>query len=192
MELFIFLVILIVPICYFVIVYNKIISIEQDCINADKQIDIQLDRRFKVFDNLIKAVNKVMDYEKTTLKDVVELRNKAKKAEANNQKDKKIEAENEISRIASNIDVVFENYPELQAVDNLGHFQETIVETENKLSFSKQYYNDSVERLNSYKNSFPPNIIVKMFSRLDVSFEYWGITEEKRDTLENYQVNFDK
>jgi LemA protein len=96
---------------YIVMTYNTLIAQIEATRNNQKQIDIQLDRRFKVFQSLIEVVKKYMDYEQTTLKDVVALRNKAQTAQASGDEQTRINAENQISKIASGINVVFEQYP---------------------------------------------------------------------------------
>src|SRR6266513_5755460 len=110
------LLIIVVVIAGFVILtYNKLIALIEAIRNNHKQIDIQLDRRYKVFESLINVVKKYMDYEQTTLKDVVRLRNQAEQAKASGNEPERIAAENKISDIASNINLVFEQYPQLKA-----------------------------------------------------------------------------
>jgi LemA protein len=172
-------------------IYNKLIAMIEAVNNNQRQIDIQLDRRFKVFQSLIETVKKYMDYEKTTLKDVVELRNKAQAAKAEGNEKDRIAAENEISKIASNINLVFEQYPDLKASQNALQLQEEIVNTENKLSYAKQAYNDSIERYNATKKSFFEAMVVNIFSSaLNKEFQYWSLTEEKVQEAEDYRVKF--
>src|SRR5436189_3600991 len=123
---------------FVVLTYNKLVALIEAIRNNQKQIDIQLDRRFKVFESLINVVKKYMDYEATTLKDVVALRNQAQQAKASGDEKTRIAAENKISDIASNINVVFEQYPDLKANQNMIQLQEEIVSTENKLAYAKQ------------------------------------------------------
>src|SRR5471030_636511 len=93
---------------YVILTYNRLIAQIEAVRNNQKQIDIQLDRRFKVFESLINVVKKYMDYEQTTLKDVVALRNQAQQAHASGDEKTRIDAENKISQIASGINLVFE------------------------------------------------------------------------------------
>ena len=92
---------------FFVMTYNALIAMIEAVRNNKKQIDIQLDRRFKVFESLINVVKKYMDYEKTTLKDVVALRNQAQTAQAAGDEKVRMEAENKISQLAGGLNVVF-------------------------------------------------------------------------------------
>src|SRR5437868_11754724 len=132
-----------------VFIYNRLISQIEAIRNNQKQIDIQLDRRFKVFESLINVVKKYMDYEQTTLKDVVALRNQAQQAHASGDEKTRIDAENKISNIATHLNLVFEQYPDLKANQNVMQLQEEIVSTENKLAYSKQSFNDSIEIYNA-------------------------------------------
>src|SRR5437763_4985882 len=114
----IILIVLIVIVGFIVFTYNQLIALIEAVRNNQKQIDIQLDRRFKVFESLINVVKKYMDYEQTTLKDVVALRNQAEQARTKGDEKTRIDAENKISTIASNLNVVFEQYPDLKANQN--------------------------------------------------------------------------
>ncbi len=189
-----FIVILVIAVLIFIwaiSVYNTLIALIEAINNNKKQIDIQLDRRFKVFESLIATVNKYMDYEKTTLKDVVALRNQAQTAKAAGDEQGRMDAENKISQIASNLNVVFEQYPDLKANQNALQLQEEIVNTENKLAYSKQAYNDGIERYNAKKKSFFESIVVSIFSAaLNKDFIYWGLPEEQIQAKEDYTVKF--
>jgi LemA protein len=174
---------------FIVMTYNTLISQIEATRNNEKQIDIQLDRRYKVFESLINVVKKYMDYEQTTLKDVVALRGQAQAAKASGDDQGRIDAENKISKIASNINLVFEQYPELKANQNAMQLQEEIVSTENKLAYSKQAYNDSVEHYNANKKSFFASVIVGMFkAKLDFDFPYWQLSADKVAAQEDYTV----
>lgn len=170
-------------------IYNTLIGMIEAINNNKKQIDIQLDRRFKVFESLIESVKKYMDYEKTTLKEVVALRNQAQEAKAAGNEQARMDAENGISKIASGLNLVFEQYPDLKASQNVLQLQEEIVNTENKLAYSKQAYNDSIERYYAKRKSFFESIVVSMFSAsLDKEFIYWGLPEEQIQVKEDYTV----
>lgn len=169
--------------------YNSLVAKQEEAKNSKRQIDVQLDRRFKVFSNLINVVKSVMDYEKTTLKDVVALRNSALAANKSGDAKAAIEAEEKISEVARSINVVFEQYPQLRAMENAQHLQEEIVSTENKLSFSKQGYNDAIENYNVERKSFIGSIVASMFPHLNTDMPYWELTTEKAQQLEEYQVD---
>lgn len=185
----IILIVLLAVLVFVVFTYNRLIALIEAIRNNQKQIDIQLDRRFKVFESLINVVKKYMDYEQTTLKDVVALRSQAQQAKANGDETTRIAAENKISSIASNLNLVFEQYPDLKANQNCMQLQEEIVSTENKLAYAKQSYNDSIENYNANKKSFFTSMIVGVFkSKLDFDFPYWQLSEAKVAEQESYTV----
>lgn len=172
-------------------IYNKLIGLIEAINNNKRQIDIQLDRRYKVFESLIEAVKKYMDYEKTTLKDVVTLRNQAQAAKASGDEKGRIAAEDGISKIASGLSVVFEQYPDLKASQNVLQLQEEIVNTENKLAYSKQAFNDGIERYEAKKKSFFEAMVVHVFAgKLNQAFEYWGLPDVDIKSHEDYTVKF--
>ena len=189
--LMVVLVVVALALIWSVSIYNRIIALIEAVQNNKRQIDIQLDRRFKVFESLIEAVKKYMDYEKTTLKDVVALRNQAQAAKVAGDEKARIAAEDGISKIAAGLNVVFEQYPDLKAHENVLQLQEEVVNTENKLAYSKQAFNDSIERYNAKKKSFFEAMVVNVFAgSLDKSFEYWALPEGQSQVREDYTVKF--
>lgn len=173
---------------YIIATYNRLIAMIEAIRNNQKQIDIQLDRRFKVFESLINVVKKYMDYEQTTLKDVVALRNQAQAAHAKGDEQTRIQAENKISQIAGGLNLVFEQYPDLKANQNVLQLQEEIVNTENKLAYSKQALNDSIEVYNAKKKSFFASMVVNLFKKLDCDFTYWQLDQQTIAQREAYTV----
>ncbi|KTD62540.1 LemA family protein [Legionella spiritensis] len=189
--LIVILVIIALLVIWSVSIYNALIGMIEAINNNKRQIDIQLDRRYKVFESLIESVKKYMDYEKTTLKDVVALRNQAQAARESGDEKTRIQAEEGISRIVSGLNLVFEQYPDLKASQNVLQLQEEIVNTENKLSYAKQAYNDSIERYYAKKKSFFESMVVNVFSSsLNKEFEYWSLPEETIKQHEDYTVKF--
>ncbi|PIQ42661.1 MAG: LemA family protein [Gammaproteobacteria bacterium CG11_big_fil_rev_8_21_14_0_20_46_22] len=186
----IILIVVLVVVVGFVSIYNRLIRFIEAVRNNEKQIDIQLDRRYKVFQSLIEVVKKYMNYEQTTLKDVVALRNQAQAAKDSGDAKARQQAEDSISKIAGGLNVVFEQYPDLKANQNALQLQEEIVNTENKLAFAKQAYNDSIERYNAEKKSLIQSFVVSAFkSKLDVNFVYWNLPEEDIKKQEDYRVD---
>jgi len=183
------LVIIAVAFAYIISVYNRLIRFIEEINNNKRQIDIQLDRRYKVFESLINVVKNYMDYEKTTLKDVVALRNQAQQAVASGDEQARMAAENGISKIANGINVVFEQYPDLKANQNALQLQEEIVSTENKLAYAKQALNDSIEKYNAEKKSFFQAMVVSLFAgKLDKQFDYWQLSDQDISAKESYTV----
>lgn len=173
-------------IAFFVVMtYKSLIAKAEAVENSKKQIDVQLDRRFKVFEGLISTVRKVMDYEQTVLKEIVQLRSQAQGARRRGDEQSQFEAEEKITQIASQINVVFEQYPQLGALDNSKQLQEEIVSTESKLSSIKKSYNESIDEYNFAKKSFLSSMVVNMFaSKLSHNHQYWQLNESKHKEYE--------
>lgn len=193
MEIIILLIVVVGILFFLISGYNKFIANIEAVNTAHKEIDIQLDRRGKVFDSLINAVKKYMDHERGVFKEISELRSRAMQKKGTEEgKD----AEDKLSKIVSSgqlessINIAVENYPELKSQENMLQLQEEIVSTENKLSFAKKGYNMQVEKFSILKRSFPSNIIPKIFSKLNEDFERWQITEEQRVVEEAKRVEF--
>ncbi len=174
---------------WFVSIYNKLIRMIEVVNNNKNQIDIQLDRRYKVYESLIEVVKKYMDYEKTTLKEVINLRSQAEAAHSGGDEATRIKAEEAISKIGADINVVFEQYPDLKADKNVLQLQEEIVNTENKLTFAKQSYNDSVEQYVATSKFLLESLVVGTFpSKFLKEFAYWGMADADRKKQEEYKV----
>lgn len=187
-TMIVFLVLLGMIVVFIISTYNRLISLIEAVKNAQKSVDIQLDRRFKVFESLINVIKKSMDYEQTTLKDVVALRNQAVKAQKDGDLKQRMLSENGISAVATQLNAVFEQYPDLKANQQALQLQEEVVNTENKLSFAKQALNDAIENYEVKKKSFFEQMVVSMFSSLNKKFVYWQMDESKVEELENYKV----
>tara|TARA_B100002019_G_scaffold292685_2_gene316682 strand:+ start:677 stop:1264 length:588 start_codon:yes stop_codon:yes gene_type:complete len=189
-------IIIAVLVVWLILGYNKFIKQIEAVKNSEKEIDIQLDRRGKVFDSLINSVKKYMDHERGVFKEIVELRSMAKSGGKATDDEKVKEAQEKLSDIVnsgkldSSINVAVEEYPELKSSENMLQLQEEIVSTENKLSFAKKGLNRAIEKYNITKRSFPSNLIVKIFSSLDEDFKYWSLSEEKKEQEEERRVNF--
>ena len=167
-------------------IYNKLISNTKAVKNSKMQIDIQLDKRFKIFEDLISIVNNSMNYEQTVLKEIVQLRTYAQSSKFNGDTKYQFEAEEKISRIAN---VVFESYPELKALNNISELQKEITSTENDLTFAKHNYNNSIESYNMTKCSFFGSIVASMFkSKLYFIYDYWQLPKSKAQIYEEVNL----
>lgn len=187
----IILIVIVVIVVWIFKTYNTLIAQIEAVKNNEKQIDVQLDRRYKVFENLINVFKKYMDYEQTTLKDVVRLRNEAQAAKTQGDTAARVAAESQLSTISYQLSAIFEQYPDLKANQNALQLQEEIVNTENKLAFAKQALNDSIETYNATKKSALQSLLVSVFNqKLNQSFTYWQLTDEEIKAKENYQVKF--
>lgn len=154
------LIILIVVIAFVVATYNGLVVARQKVKNAWSQIDVQLQRRFDLIPNFVETVKGYMAHEKDTLTKVTELRTSWAGATT---VDEKAALNNQLSDTLKTIMAVSENYPDLKANQNFLDMQEELRNTENKISFSRQFYNDSVTMYNTKLEVFPSNIIAGWF-----------------------------
>ena len=141
--------------------YNGLIRLRNQVKNAWAQIDVQLKRRHDLIPNLVETVRGYMKHERGTLEAVTNARNLAQRASSGDV-GARSKAESELSGALARLLVVVENYPDLKANQNFLALQEELTSTENKIGFSRQYYNDSVLRLNNKVQVFPSNMVAGM------------------------------
>jgi len=172
-------------------IYNKLVNHRNRVRNAFAQIDVQLTRRYDLIPNLVEAVKGYMKHERETLEAVIKARNTAvssldaaKADPANADAMKKLgAAEGALGGVLSRLFALSEAYPDLKANQNMMQFQEELASTENKVSFSRQAFNDSVMSYNNTAENFPNSVIAGMFSFALASFLEIE-SEEKRDVPE--------
>lgn len=171
----IILVALLVPL-FFLLVYvissfNKLVGLRNRFKNAFAQIDVQLKRRYDLIPNLVETAKGYLKHERGTLEAVIAARNAASAAStraAANPGDpaamkELMAAESTLGGTLGRLFALSEAYPELKANTTMNNLMEELTSTENKVSFSRQAYNDSVMTYNTTRESFPSNIIAGMF-----------------------------
>ncbi|MBI2850520.1 MAG: LemA family protein [Chloroflexi bacterium] len=141
--------------------YNGLVGMRNQTKNAWAQIDVQLKRRYDLIPNLVETVKGYMQHERGTLEAVTNARNLAQSV-ASAGPGERAAAEGQLSSALARLLVVVENYPNLKANQNFLALQEELTGTENKIGFSRQFYNDSVLRFNNKIEMFPSNIIAGM------------------------------
>ena len=154
--------IVVVLIIFFIANYNGLVRLRNQVKNAWAQIDVQLKRRHDLIPNLVETAKGYMKHERGTFEAVTKARNLAQKAVGTGV-GAQSKAEGELSGALARLLVVVENYPDLKANQNFLALQEELASTENKISFSRQYYNDSVYRYNTKTEVFPSTIVAGMF-----------------------------
>lgn len=142
------------------IMYNSLVTLKQRTQNAWSQIDVQLQRRFDLIPNLVECVKGYMTHESETLENVTKLRTLWSEATT---ADEKMKLDNELSSSLKSIMAVAESYPDLKANQNFISLQGELTDTENKISYSRQFYNDIVTRYNTKIQTVPSNIIAGIF-----------------------------
>ena len=154
------LIVILVIVGFLISLYNGLITSRNKVDNAWSQIDVQLQRRFDLIPNLVEAVKGYMKHEEGVLTKVTELRTSWANASTVGEK---MELDNQLSGALKTIMAVSENYPELKANQSFSELQEELRNTENKISYSRQFYNDSVTMYNTKLQVFPTNIFANMF-----------------------------
>ena len=178
--------IIVVAIVLFVIsVYNNLVHLRQRVKNAWSQIDVQLQRRFDLIPNLLETVKGYMKHEEKVLTKISELRTSWANASSVNEK---AELNNQLSGALKTIMAVSESYPDLKASQNFSELQEELQNTENKISFSRQFYNDTVTKYNTKLEVIPSNIIASMF-KFESAELFKAESEEAR---KNVKISFDE
>src|SRR5438034_5712645 len=140
--------------------YNRLVGMRNQVVNGWRQIDVQLKRRHDLIPNLVNAVRGSMDFERDTLTAVMEARAKAVSAVGPADAAQK---EGQLTQALGRLFAVAENYPNLKSNDNVKMLQEELSATENKVGFSRQFYNDIATNFNTAQQVFPTNIFAGMF-----------------------------
>lgn len=162
--------------------YNNMVHLRLKVKNAWAQIDTQLKRRFDLIPNLIETVKGYMSHEKETLTKLTEARNKF--VEASDITDKS-NANNSLENGLKSIFALAEAYPDLKSNQNFETLQHDLSDTENKIAYARQFYNDTVQMYNTAIMTFPGNMFAKMFGFKEEKFFEANETEK-----ENVKVNF--
>jgi len=152
---------------WLIITYNGLVGLRNAVKNAWSQIDVQLKRRYDLIPNLVETVKGYAAHEKTTFENVVKARQAG--IDAKTVKDQ-AQAENMITGALRQLFALSEAYPDLKANQNFLALQEELSSTENKIAFSRQYYNDSVQTFNTRQQQFPANLIAGMFGFTPADF----------------------
>ena len=152
--------IVVILILFVIGTYNSLISLRNKKDDQWSQIEVQLKRRFDLIPNIVETVKGYAKHENDTLKGVVEARNKFNVAST---PEDEMKASNELTGAVRQLFALSEAYPELKANQNFIELQKSLEETENKISTSRQFYNDTALTLNNKVEMFPSNIIAKLF-----------------------------
>jgi len=162
---------------YVVGTYNSLVGLRNKVEDSWAQIEVLLKRRADLIPNLVETVKGYAKHEENTLKEVVEARNKAMGATT---KADEMAAAGEMTQALSRLFALAESYPELKANVNFMDLQTNLKETEDKLSFSRQFYNDTVLTYKDKVQMFPSNIIAGIFGFKPA--EFFEATEAERET----------
>jgi len=172
MELWILIAVIIVLVFYLVSIYNKLVAYKNRFKNAFAQIDVQLTRRYDLIPNLVETAKGYMTHERETLQAVIAARNSAADAKSNaatNPGDaasmkELAAAETLLTGSLGKFFALSESYPDLKANETMNTLMEELTSTENKISFARQSFNDSVMQYNTLREQFPSNIVANFYA----------------------------
>jgi LemA protein len=161
MPLVVVLIVLVVVVGLVLVgMYNRLVRLRNRIENAWSQIDVQLQRRHDLIPNLVETVKGYAAHEKGVLEGVTQARAAAINAQGPAQQ---AQAENMLTGALKSLFAVSEAYPDLKANQNFLSLQEELSATEDKVAYSRQFYNDTVRGYNTSIQSFPTNMIAKQF-----------------------------
>jgi LemA protein len=153
--------IIVILIFVFIGIFNGLVRLRNQVKNAWAQIDVQLKRRHDLIPNLVETVKGYMKHERETMEAVTKARTLAQQMTSAGPGER-AKAEGELSSALARLFAVAERYPDLKASQNFLALQEELTSTENKISFSRQFYNDSVMKYNNQTQMFPSNVVASM------------------------------
>lgn len=182
---FIIILVIVVALAAFVITtYNALVKARNRVKNSFAQVDTQIQRRFDLLPNLVEAVKEVAYHEQTLLDNVMASR--AGYMNTNDAKEK-LAMNNQLNATLRSLFVVSEQYPELKGNASFLRLQEELSETEDKVTFARQFYNDAVTIYNNKLQMFPANLIGGMFGFEEE--ELFNVVDETREAPQLFDDN---
>lgn len=175
--------VVIILLIYFIVQYNSFVVLKARIQEALSGIDVQLKRRADLIPNLIETVKGYTKHEKTVFFEVTKARSSLMKADT---LEKKAQANDMLTGALKSLFAVAEAYPELKASENFKDLQRQLEDTEDKVSYSRQFYNANVLDFNTKVQMFPSNLIANIFGFK--TFDYFAANEEERKKI---NVKFD-
>jgi LemA protein len=171
-------VVLVGLVIYAIATYNGLVRRRYEAEESYRQIDVQLKRRYDLIPNLLEGVKKYFRQEQEVLSEITRARSAAMQPHSPSGQ---AQAEARLSGAIGSLFAVAENYPELRSERVLLDFQEELASTENKISFARQHYNDSVQSYNTKIQSFPAVIFARMMGFTER--EYFEAVGPERESV---------
>jgi LemA protein len=168
---------------YFIATYNSFVVLKTRIKEAFSGIDVQLKRRADLIPNLVETIKGYAKHEKSVFENVTKARSSLMSAQ---NLEEKAKANNELSMALKSLFAVAEAYPQLQASSNFQELQRQLEDTEDKIAFSRQFYNSNVLEYNTKVKLFPSNLIAQLFGFSEESF--FAANEQERQAV---KVKFD-
>jgi len=164
--LWILIVIVVLLIIMLIVYFNRFVILDNRIDNSLAQIDVQLKKRADLVPNLLEAVKGYMKHEKSIIKEVTDARKALVSATT---LEKRAKAGSELQTALKSIFAIAENYPNLKANENFMQLQQELSAIEDKIAYSRQFYNDSILSYNNSVESFPGVVFAKMFGKNEKS-----------------------
>ncbi len=183
----ILLIVLGVLVLWVIFTYNSFVNLVANVKEAWADIDVQLKRRYDLIPNLIETVKGYAAHESGVFEAVTKARVSAMSAEASGNPAEIAKSENMLAGTLKSLFAVAESYPDLKANTNFLELQRELADTENKIQAARRFYNNNIKHLSIKLETFPSNIIGKMFGfKAEKFFDLDGSPEER----ENVKVKF--
>lgn len=172
--------VIIILIAWLISTYNKLVKARNRVENSWSQVDVQLKRRFDLIPNLVETVKGYTKHESDILTQFAKARQMYNDAQSSKSVKSMAEANASLNKALSvAINAVREQYPELQANTNYQKLMSELSDCEDKISYNRQFYNDTVLSYTNLRQLFPSNIVAKMFNFANK--EYFTVEEEQRE-----------
>ena len=168
--------VVVVLIIFLVSTYNNLVVLRNRAKDQWAQVDVQLKRRFDLIPNLVETVKGYAKHENSTLKEVIEARNKFQSATT---PEEEMAASGDLNKALSRLMVLTESYPELKANENFLSLQADLKDCEEKIAYARQFYNDTVLSYMNKVEMFPSNIVASMFGFKEM--KYFEISEGEKE-----------
>lgn len=187
-PILIILIVLGLLVVYVIYAYNRFVSLRNKTEEAWADIDVQLKRRYDLIPNLVETVKGYATHEREAFENVTQARAQALSAEQSQNPAEIAKAENMLSGTLKTLFAVAEAYPDLKANENFGKLQQELADTENKIQASRRFYNGNVRDWNTSIESFPSNVIARMF-KFSLR-EFFELGENEQAAREPVKVDF--
>ena len=172
--LIVVLVVVVILVLYLIGTFNRLVVLRNHVRTQWAQISVALKRRADLIPNLVETVKGYAGHEKETLEAVISARSRAVSAKG---MEEEMKAAGELSGALGRLMLLTENYPELKANTNFLELQKELTETENKISYARQFYNDSVLKFRNMIEKFPSNIVASMFNFKQSDAVFFEVSE---------------
>lgn len=156
----IIVVVVVILVLWFILTYNRFVTLRNRCREAWADIDVQLKRRYDLIPNLVETVKGYASHERELFEKVTEARTQAMNAQGIKERG---DAENTLSQTLKSLFAVSENYPALRAAENFLELQRELTDTEDKIQAARRFYNGNVRDFNTGLQSFPQNAVAGIF-----------------------------